>query len=404
MNNNKSYTFDEACNRCQFLADTVFSEFSGICDRENRFPTESLDALKDSDLLSLLIPKDFGGWGLNFYQYQKVLSIISQGCPSTAAAFNMHNIVIGSISNYDLSVLDPKTRKKLKIKLESIFTLVVFEKKVFAAATTEPGIGARFSQIETSYTKDGDFYIINGFKSFVTMANYADFFLVLANKNSDKKMSSYWLTYFIVPRLSNGVFINETWDVLGMRGTSSQEVFFKNVKLPKSAIFMGNEGFALSKVMREPHWVTGGYLGVYLGILKSIFKFTCQYIVSKSDHVKKEGLAYLPLVQARIGEMYSMLRSAELNLFDAAEQVVNSPTSNITHQALFSAKFYLGELMPKFASMALRTCGGNCIHKKFPLERLLRDSHCGGLMPAVSDMCQIFLGKTSLDINEVNIW
>ena len=237
------------------------------------------------------------------------------------------------------------------------------------------------------------------------MANYADYHLVLANKKSDShKPSPHWLTYFVVPRNAPGVLINETWDVLGMRGTASQEVIFNNVKLEKDALFMGQEGFVLAKVMHEPHWVTGGYLGVYLGIMEAIFQFTCDYITERSDYTLKTGLAFKPLIQARIGEMYTYLNNARLNVHEAAKKVTYSPQENTTHQAIYAAKYLLGENMPKLATMALRTCGGSCISRKFSLERLLRDSMCGGLMPAVSDMCQIFIGKSSLKIKQINIW
>lgn len=404
MNNNQDY--EMAYNIIEDISQNVLAKYAVECDRNNRFPQESFAAIKNHQLQALLVPKKYGGWGLDFYQYQKCLTCMAQACASTASAFNMHNIVVGSISNYEYSAFPAAAQKRLETNLEFIFNLVVQDKQIFAAATTEPNIGARFSQVATTYRREEDGYILNGIKSFVTMASYADYYLVLANKEGvqQEEEKNQWLTYFLVPRLSAGVSINKTWDVLGMRGTASDEVIFDQVRLSANAIFMGREGFALAKVMREPHWVTGGYLGVYLGIMETIVKFTVEYIQERSDSSKQTGLAFKPLIQARIGEMMVLLNNARLNVYEAAKKVTQNPTALETHQAIYAAKYVLGESMPQIATMALRTCGGSSIHKKFNLERYLRDSCCGGLMPAVSDMCQIFLGQSALKQFNINIW
>jgi alkylation response protein AidB-like acyl-CoA dehydrogenase len=402
----ESPKFQEAFIIVKNISQNILAKYADECDRENRFPKESLEAIKEHRLQALLIPKDYGGWGLTFYEYQKCLSFMAQYCASTASAFNMHNIVVGSVSNYNLSSLPVKTKERVTHTLLQLYKQVVEEKMIFAAATTEPNIGARFSKVKTTFARTDDGYIINGTKSFVTMAEYADYYLVLADKKlaEDEIKNDQCLSYFLVPRVTEGITINKTWDVLGMRGTASQEVTFNNVKVARKALFMNYEGFALSKVLREPHWVTGGYLGVYLGIMEAIFNFTCHYIRSRSNSDQQDSLASQPLIQARIGKMFTLLNNARLNVYEAAKKVDAEPTTAESHQAIFSAKYVLGESMPKIASMALRTCGGSSIHKKFQLERYLRDSHCGGLMPTVTDMCQIFLGQSALGITKINIW
>ena len=389
-------TFEEAYRIIQDISQNVCAKFAVDCDHNNRFPVEAFSAIKECNLQALLIPKKYGGWGLNFYEYQQCLSRISQGCPATAAAFNMHNIIMGSISNYSLDMPVSKRQHTLEKMLSKIFGMVVEEQKIFAAATTETGIGARFSKVKTNYQRYNDTYLLNGQKSFVTMANYADYYLVLASKklDDDNVDDKYHLTYFVVPRNAAGVSVIENWDTLGMRGTASHIVKLENVRLSKDAIFMGTEGFALVKVINEPHWITGGYLGVYLGIIEAIFNFTCEYIANRSDYSNKTGLAFEPLIQARLGELYIYTNNARLNVYESAKKVIIAPKETPTHQAIYAAKYYLSESMPKIAALALRTCGGACISRKYPLERLLRDSMCGALMPAVSDMCQIFLGKT----------
>jgi len=399
-------SFEKAYEIIDEISKSTLEIYAEKCDRENKFPKENFDVIKSYQLQALLIPKEYGGWGLNFFQYQKCLARLAQSCASTASAFNMHNIVIGSVADYKLDKLPVEVRERIERQIKHLFKLVVEDKKIFAAATTEPGIGARFSQVKTYFQKTDDGYILHGKKSFVTMASYADYYLVLANKKpvNNEPVNVHSLSYFLVPKNAIGVKINETWDVLGMRGTGSHEVIFDQVKLPFEAVFMGREGFALSKVMREPHWITGGYLGVYLGIMEAIFNFTKNYICTRSDYESKTGLAFKPLIQARIGDMYMLMNNARLNVYEAAEKVMRDPADITTHQAVYAAKYVLGETMPCLAHMALRTCGGSSISKSFALERYLRDASCGGLMPAVSDMCQTFLGQSVLAITDINIW
>ena len=286
------------------------------------------------------------------------------------------------------------------------FDLVVNKKYYIAAATTEPGIGARFSQVKTSYQLDNGSWLLNGTKSFVTMSHFADYYLVLANKSSanGEVPSGHWLTYFLVPRMAAGVTIEDDWDVLGMRGTDSNQVYFDQVRLSPDAVFMGNVGFALAKVMSEPQWVTGGYLGVYLGLMRAIYDFCRRYVTERSDYSQQSGLAYYPLLQARLGQMYALLNSAELNVFHAAQTVDEDPKSLKMQQAVYAAKYFISQSVPQLALLALRTCGGTAIHKRFPLERYLRDGCCGGLMPAVSDVCELFLGKKALDLDCIDLW
>ena len=387
------------------LADTVFSIEARKCDAQNKFPVNSFEQIKQHNLQALLIPKEYGGYGATFKQYQTYLVEIAKGCAATASAFNMHNIVVGSLSGLDLSRLTERERSRILPFIERIYELVVNDKSIFAAATTEPGVGARFSKVRTNYQRTSTGYLLNGKKSFVTMATYADYYLVLANKLEALDTSDLsHLTYFIVPRNTSGVCVNENWDTLGMRATGSHEVIFSDVELSTSDVFMNRAGFALNKVMREPHWITGGYLGVYLGIMEAAYDFTCQFLKKRSNYEETTGLAFQPLIQARLGDMYSLLHSARLAVFDAADAVDRAPGADDTNRAIFTAKYIVGETAHRFTSLAIKTCGGSTIHKMFDLERYHRDSCCGALMPAVSDMCQMYLGKAALEISEKQIW
>lgn len=396
---------NELLNLIRELSLNHFPEEARRCDKNNVFPIKNFESLKQHNLQALIIPKKFGGYGLNFAEYQICLTEIAKGCAATASALNMHNIVIGSLVNIPIETMPSRQQERILPYLEMFFEWVVRDKKIFAAATTEPGIGARFSQVRTHFVRQPNGYLLNGKKSFVTMADYADYYVVLANlfEKLDSGDPSF-ITYFVVPKETAGVTIHRSWDTLGMRATGSHEITFSNVSLDSSAVFLGREGFALNKVMREPHWITGGYLGVYLGIMEAAYAFTCDFLRNKSDYRLKSGLAFQPLIQARLGEMFSLLHSARLALQAAAIAVDFKPDDEVTRQSVYAAKYIIGESVTKLTLLAIKTCGGSSIHKQFDLERYHRDGCCGALMPAVSDLCQLYLGQSSLEINQQSIW
>lgn len=384
----------------------TFSEEARRADRENSFPTENFQALKDNDLLSLIIPSEFGGHGVNFADYQSYVSAIGKQCASTASAFNMHNIILGALADIPFNTLDDKQKKTVIPFVERLFGEVTQHKKVFASATSEPGIGARYSKTKTNYKKVDGGYIINGEKAFVTMANYADYYSIIANKyNADGSASpSHYLSFFLVPRGLSGITIQKDWDTLGMRATQSHRVIFHDVFIPNDCVFLGVTGFALMKVIRAPHWIIGGYLGVYLGIIQAAYEICLQYISNRTDLNKLTGLGMEPLIQSRLAEIYGLYQQAHQAVSYASNLILNGNDLGEAHRALYHAKYVVGEAVMEITAKSLKLCGATMIHKKFDLERLFRDSRCGALMPATSDVCQLYVGRSLLGLPIDNLW
>ncbi len=376
-----------------------------ISDRDNCFPTESLELIKKEGLLNLIIPTSFGGFGLSFLEYQHSIAQLSQACAATAASLNMHCIVLGALADVFSPRLNDDQKKFVWPYAEKIFNKVTQENKVFASATSEPATGARYSKTKTTYHSVAGGYVINGTKSFVTMAGYADFYSVIARKkDAEEGMDSYSLTFFIVPSDAPGVRVVEDWDTLGMRGTQSHQVVFNDVFIPEESAFLGITGFALMKIIQAPHWVTGGYLGVYLGIMEASLNFAINYIKERTDKDNKTGLGYDAMIQANIAKLYQLYQHAYNAVFDAANRVIKDPHKKETHQALYLAKYVVGENAVQLAVLAMKTCGGAAIHKKHDLERYFRDSMCAPLMPVVSNACEAFIGKSLIGLPTDTIW
>ncbi len=374
----------------------VFATRATAHDRDGSFPAQDFEDLRAAGLLGIMVPSSHGGLGADFLTYTKVLEQISKGHAATALTYNMHNIVMGGVAEMDLSEIPGRHGERMRGFAEWLFAEAVEHQRVFASATTEPGVGAKYSQLKTTYQRNDDGYLLNGVKSFVSMAGFADYYVVAARPAAETTGSVPTLSYFCVAKDSEGVRIEDVWDVLGMRATTSNTVYLEDVFVPKELLFMGSEGMAFYKLLSQPHWQVGGYNGAYLGISTAILEFTTDYLSKKAVAGTDRTAADDPVTQYQIGEMDIKLAATRAMTFEAARLVTEKPGSPEANVAIHRAKYMVGEVAPELASMAIRICGGSTISKRMPLERLYRDARCGGLMPAKSDDCLRYVGKAAL--------
>ena len=276
-----------------------------------------------------------------------------------------------------------------------MFSEMVNNQKLFASANSEPGIGAHFSKIKTTYRHVDGGFIINGSKSFVSMAGHADYYVVAAvREDSEGELPT--LSFFIVEKDNPGLEIERVWDTLGMRATSSDNMFIKDCFVTSDKLFLGSEGMGVFKITREPHWVIGGYVGVYLGICSVTFQYMVKHLQNKKIPGTDRSVIEREWVQHHVGKLYTELEAVRTVVYDAAKLVRDNKGTPETNVAIHRSKYMVSEFAPKLASDAIRLCGGSSITRKLPLERLYRDARCGGLMPATTDECLLYVGKAAL--------
>ena len=275
------------------------------------------------------------------------------------------------------------------------FNEMINEKKLFASANSEPGIGAHFSALKTVYKLVDGGYNINGTKFFVSMAGYADYYVVAAKKeNSTSELPE--ISFFIAGLDSPGMKIEKVWNPLGMRGTASDNMYLENLFVPKDRLFLGIEGLGAYKITGEPHWVIGGYVGTYLGLCSATFEFMANYLKKKKIPGTEKSVVDGEWTQHMVGELYVGLEAVRSVVYEAAKMVETQKGTMETNVAIHRSKFMVSEFGPHLASQAIRLCGGGSITKRLPLERFYRDARCGGLMPATSDECLLYVGKSVL--------
>lgn len=391
----------EIIDLCATLAQ-VFKTRADHHDRTREFPTQNFAEIRSSGLLALMVPKEYGGLGADFLTYTKAIEQLAIGDASTALAFNMHNIAAGTLAEANTDALTGKRAEVLNNFKIWAFNEIVQNHKIFASANSEPGIGAHFSKLKTRYRKVDGGFEITGFKSWVSMAGHADYYVTAARKEGvDSKFPD--LSFFVIEAENPGIRIDEVWDTLGMRATCTNMMHLEQVFVPDERLFLGTQGLGMLKLVREPHWTIAGYVGVYLGICSASFEFMCNYLQSRNKPGTDEPVANSDWIQHRVGELAVSMQACRTVVYDAARQVDENPGTPETNAAVHRSKYMAGELGPHLSSQAMRLCGGSTIAKRLPLERFYRDSRCGGLMPATSDECLLFLGKEALGFDMTRV-
>jgi alkylation response protein AidB-like acyl-CoA dehydrogenase len=353
-------------------------------DRTGSFPVEDFADLRAGGLFGLMVPGRLGGSGAGFADYAAVAYELARGNGATALVFNMHASVTGALAavTEELAVAFGLPEEALAAR--DRFLRAAAEGNWYAVAMSERGVGSRLSQLSTMYdTVDGGYHI-KGTKTFVSGAGHPDGYLVAARSSAAPDLVSQ----FIVPSTVDSLVVEETWDSLGMRATSSHDLHI-DVVVPADALLGGVEGLALIVAQLAPHWLVASYAAVYVGVAQAAIDATV-------EHVGKRGLGHLPAVRARVGRADAAVAAARLVVEEAARRVDAAPGEPETNRWVWRAKLLAGTTAMDVVASLLEACGTSATRRGHPLERLYRDARCGSLHPATSDVCADWLGIATL--------
>lgn len=363
-----------------------FAKRAHKADIKGRFLEADLDDLRNSGLLSLMVPKRLGGPGASFHDYAQVAMVLARGSGASALVYNMHASVTGAIAQTPDALASALGATDTYFHARDEILRSVQHGSFFAVAMSERGTGSRLSSLSTTYSKTKLGYRIKGAKAFVSGAAHADAFLVAARDAEDAQRVSY----FLVPT-GKGVRVSGTWDVLGMRGTGSYDLDLE-AQVPETALLGGVEGLAMLIAQLMPQWLVASYAAVYVGVAKSAVDATI-------TEVNRRSLSHLPAVRARIGRASAAVAAAELLVLDAAKRIDAAPGTTETNRSVYQAKLVAGETAMEVAASMLEAAGASATRKNHPLERIFRDARCGSLQPATPDVCADWLGMSALGLD-----
>jgi len=380
------------------LAESVGPAFAARApkyDRDATFPFENYADLKTAGLLGLCVPEAFGGKGADLQTYALVSATLGKYCGATALTFNMHacsTLWPGLLADdLDMSAEQKKEHERYKAVH---FNRVVKDGAIYAQPFSEGSAAAAGkAPFGTLAAKVDGGWKINGRKIFASLSGAAHYYGVLCTE--DKPGSSMKDTLYIaVPADAPGFTITGDWDPLGMRGTVSRTLVFKDVFVPDDAQMMPR-GIYFQAAGRWPHMFTT-LSPTYMGIGIAAYEFTVKYLRGELPGMPPVKRRMYPTKQIAVAEMWVKLEQTRALFLRMLEDARVDPPKDARLRA-YATQYTIMENANALCALAIRTCGGQSMLKSLPLERLYRDSRCGALMlPWTAELCLDRIGREAL--------
>ena len=337
-------------------------------DEQERFPEETVAKMAKLGIMGIPVPVEYGGAGSTNQMYSMCVEELSRACATTGIVVSAHNsLCCAPIMEHGTE----EQKKKYLPKLASGEWLGAF-------GLTEPNAGTDAASQQTIAVEDGDSYILNGTKIFITNANYAHVFIVFAM--TDKSQGVKGITAFIVTRDMPGFSIGKKELKMGIRGSATAELIFENVRVPKENI-LGKVGGGFKVAMMT---LDGGRIGVAsqaLGIAQGAMDETVKYTKERKQFGK--ALAKFQNTQFQLADLETKVQAARLLVRSAAYK--KDLHVDFSKDAAM-AKLFAAETAMEVTTKAVQLHGGYGYTREYPVERMMRDAKITEIYEGTSEV------------------
>ena len=344
-------------------------------DENQFFPKELFHQLGEMGFMGIIIPEEYGGSGLGYHEYVAIIDQISQVDPSIGLSIAAHNSLC---TNHIYEFGTEEQRKKWLPQLAS-------GQVIGAWGLTEHNTGSDAGGMSTTAIKDGNDWIINGAKNFITHAISGDIAVVMTR--TGEKGTSNNSTAFVLEKGMLGFSSGKKENKLGMRASETAELIFDNVRVPDSHR-LGEIGDGFKQAMKI---LDGGRISIAalsLGIAKGAYKAALKY--AKERHQFGKSISSFQAINFMLADMATEIEAAEL-LINRASELKNNKQKLTKEGAM--AKLYASEACVRIANNALQIFGGYGYTKDFPAEKYYRDSKLCTIGEGTSEIQRLVIGR-----------
>lgn len=356
----------------------VQSELAPIAaevDKENRFPNEMWKRFGDQGLLGITAEEEYGGANMGYLAHVVAMEEISRASASVGLSYGAHsNLCVNQISRNGSA--EQKTRYLPKL---------ISGEHIGALAMSEPNAGSDVVSMKLRADKQGDRYILNGSKMWITNGPDANTYVIYAKTDSEK--GPHGITAFIVERDFKGFSRGTHLDKLGMRGSNTCELIFEDCAVPEENILGGlNQGVKvlMSGLDYERVVLSGGPTGIMMACMDIVKP----YIVDRQQFGK--SLGQFQLVQGKLADMYTNMNASRSYLYSVAAACDRGET---TRKDAAGVILYTAEKATQMALDAIQLLGGNGYINDFPTGRLLRDAKLYEIGAGTSEIRRMLIGR-----------
>jgi alkylation response protein AidB-like acyl-CoA dehydrogenase len=353
-------------------------------DREEKLPVDLLEKMAEVGFFGGVVPVEQGGLGLDFLTYARLVERISRVCNIMGCLVSMPSGLVGSgLSSYGTP--EQQERWLRPLAQGSMFG---------AAAVTEPGSGSDVAGMRTTYRREGDEFVLQGSKAWISNLDVASFFVTFATR--DRSLGHKGITAFVVPRETEGLGMHPYQDKLGFRPLSTGELVLDELRLPADAL-LGEEGDGFAVAMTA---VERGRLGVAaraVGVAQACLDDTVAYATERV--VFGHPVSEFQIVQSKITDMEVGVHTARLLVEDAARALQRGERAR---KLTAMAKMYASDVAFRSAADAFQVHGAYGVSPEYRIGRLYRDAKVLQIVEGSNDLHRAVIGEMAVGLRRAS--
>ncbi|MGM0635075.1 MAG: acyl-CoA dehydrogenase family protein [Bacteroidota bacterium] len=352
----------------------------GVIERDNKqeFPKEQVKKMGELGFLGMMASPEYGGGGMDTVSYVLAMEELSKVDASASVVVSVNNsLVCWGLDTYG----SPEQKEKYLSKLTT-------GESIGAFCLSEPEAGSDATSQKTTAIDKGDYYLLNGTKNWITNGNSADYYLVIAQTDREKKHKG--INAFIVEKGWEGFEVGPKEDKMGIRGSDTHTLNFNDVKVPKENR-IGEDGFGFKFAMKT---LSGGRIGIAaqaLGIASGAYELAREYAKTRktfgTEIMNHQAIAF------KLADMYTEIEAARHLVMKAACDKDNGENYDLTGAM---AKLHASRTAMNAATEAVQIHGGNGFVKEYHVERLMRDAKITQIYEGTSEIQKIVISRSIL--------
>ena len=349
----------------------------GVIERDNKqeFPTQQIKMMGEMGFLGMMVDPKYGGGGMDTLSYAIAMEEISKIDASASVIMSVNN----SLVCYGIEKYANEEQK------QKYLTQLATGEKLGAFCLSEPEAGSDATSQKTTAIDKGDYYLLNGTKNWITNGNSADYYIVIAQTDKEKKHKG--INAFIVEKNWEGFEVGIKEDKLGIRGSDTHSLMFTDVKIPTENR-IGDDGFGFTFAMKT---LSGGRIGIAsqaLGIAAGAYELARDY--SKVRKAFGTEICNHQAIAFKLADMHTNIEAARLLVYKSA---LDKDQGNNYDMSSAMAKVFASQVAMEVTVEAVQVHGGNGYVKEYHVERLMRDAKITQIYEGTSEIQKIVISR-----------
>jgi alkylation response protein AidB-like acyl-CoA dehydrogenase len=345
-------------------------------DEKGEYPAEIVRELVKADLAGLWIPEEYGGMGRGTFELTLVTEELARACAGVATTY-----AVNALGTYPILIAGTEEQKK------KFLAPVAKGEKLAAFALTEPGAGSDAASQSSTAALDGEHYVLNGTKCFITNAGVADIYTVIVM--SDKSRGTRGTSAFVVEKGTPGFNMGKEENKMGIRASQTREIHFQDCRIPKVNL-LGKEGEGFKIAMQTLDKSRPGIGAIAVGIAQGAYEAAADYAKTRVQF--NQPIIQFQAIQFMLADMATQIEAARALVYQVCRNI-DGGVKNYSRESAM-AKVFASDMAMKVTTDAVQIFGGYGYMKEYPVEKMMRDAKITQLYEGTNQIQRVVIGAS----------